>query len=474
MSKTLEQNTVDETTTNTKTIEEMIEGSPEEMKAAIELLENAENGVVIEDIQVEPEENKQDDDAQTQQQADLEKPEEQEPRVEIINYQGKEVKLEDPDGFLGRKNLEGMKKSFAHLNIHSKTLESENRELRLKATNLAKEREEYKKKVNEFETKKAEAVVELPSVTTEEQAPVKDDLNVPTRPKVSVDSLDWSEEDHTAMQNYYKELDEYNIKLKEAVFNHKPETQPTIKDETLQELMLKVAKFEEVANELSQQKQSLLQKQNENEYWNNIESFRKDHAEFSKYKGGIKDLHEKTQSWMNTLAISAGQKLPPNPTQADIDYFEATKYELANKYLNGDKSLVNTGVVPPQNVEEYFKLSDIENQRIELINQGLLGEKSTLHNAYVIINEQSGILDKGVETIEVNARKEGANAVLDMARGHQLNDATTLPDSIGATPQQSEQFNAELLNRALSADIVELQQNPDLMAAYKQYVEASA
>jgi len=191
-------------------------------------------------------------------------------------------------------------------------------------------------------------------------------------------------------------------------------------------------------------------------YWNQVEKFKSDHSEFS-FDGSVQGLHNKTQDWMSQLAVASGHRLPPNPTQADIDYFESTKYNLAKQYLSGEQSLVNTGVMPPADVDKYFKLSEIENKRSELVQQGLLGEKATLHNAYVIINEQSGTLDKGVEALEVNARKQGANAILDMARGHQENDAVNLPTNAGNTGVQADAAHDQaLLNQALNASPIEL------------------
>ncbi len=488
MGKTLEQNTEQEVVKVEKTIEELVNGTPEELAQATKMLEEAEFGeseveIPVEQTEATPVETTPVETAPVETAPVVEAP--TEPAFEVINYQGHEVKIENPDGFLGRKDFGGLIKSHAHLSTHAKRIEEENAELRRKAIELAKQQEAYKKQMDELKEK---AVIQsVPPATPQEPTkPVETpivDLKVPVRPNISLDPLSWEDEDRAVMEKYYRDVDDYNANLKELLLKkvNTPASAPIAESEELVQIKAKLEKFESVAKSLEQQKEEARIKAEEarqkieiDNYWNQVEEFRKVHSEFSTHKGSIRELHNNTQEWMNQLAVAAGHRLPPNPTQAEVEYFESTKLNLANQYLSGDQSLVNTGVMPPADVDEYFKLSEVENKRLELIQKGLLGEKASLHNAYVIINEQSGTLDKGVEAIEVNARKQGANAILDMARGHQENDAVNLPTNAGNTGVQADATHDQaLLNQAINASPIELQQNPILAKILNDYAEGT-
>jgi len=322
-----------------------------------------------------------------------------------INYRGSEFELPDDDGFLGRKDLNGLKQATAHKEAHIKWQESEI--------------EKTRARIAELEAK----VLAPKEVPVKDVKPVaSDDVKRPSRPikpEVGVDPVYWTPEEEESMKKYQADTEQYHIDIDNYLgyLTEKVSTDP------------RFDKYDKLIEEREKEQQSRQAQLDEEAYWNNIEKFRNTHSELKQYRGTVQELHKDVHVWMTRLANASGFSLPLSPTQEDLQQFENTKLNLAERFDRGEQALIDLGVQPPTGYKEYYELGDLEKTRLDLIQQGIFGANSDLQAAFLYSKDISGELDKGISNVELEARKRGAQSVMSVMESNQANNANTIPNS---------------------------------------------
>lgn len=364
---------------------------------------------------------------------------EEEKKFFNFKYRGKTVSLDDEDGFLGRNDLKGLKMARAHAQAYIADLEEQNNDLRAIVAQ------------NKQQPAPA-APAPQPQVEVNQPAEMP---TPPSPPQLGKDPALWSEDESASFVQYQEDLATYNLGISEY-------------------LKGRSAMSPDVQKRLDEQQQlidSLLEgtrKNDEEAYqsklWGDIETFRDAHDEYKTVKKPIHTLHKEVDDWMGKLALAAGYRLPYTASDIDRQNYENTKRVVAQRYMNGEQELIETGVTPPAGYDEYFKLAELMQTRDRLIEQGELGHKSDLHQAWLHVKDRSGDLDQGVQSVEQNARKQGANAVLNAMKGHQQNDAQNLPDDVSMKPDQAtpQGYTNEEIRKLMTLSGAELADNPDL------------
>jgi len=381
------------------------------------------------------------------------KPPEEAPDSSLkIQYRGEDFSQPDNDGFLGRKDLDGLKQANVHKEAHIKWQDSELEKARLKIAELGK--------------------VQQPTLPQQTSAPKQDALPVentkverparPVKPTVGNDAAYWSAEEEKSMSDYHTAIQEYDTNLDNYLdyLGTKQTVDPRFE------------KYDKMVEAQEQKAQTHQAQLDEDAYWNNIEVFRKTHSEYNEYRGTMKDLHKEVNDWMSRLANASGYNLPLSPTAEDVAQFEATKQQVAKRYEAGEQALVDTGVAPPDGYKEYYALGDLESERDTLVRDKVLGPNADLQVAWLQRQNSSGALEQGISELEVNARKRGTDNVLNVMGSQQANNAQTIPNSAnqqvpatgtgGLTPDRK----LEILNMSPTA----LMQSPELQKTFDEIV----
>lgn len=427
-----------------KSIEEMVtSNNPEERRLALKMLTGESNVATNTDV---TEENATEE--ATPNVDNLANPVETVPidtqKIKVV-YRGQEIIRDDPDGYLGRKDINGLKIAKAHADAHIEYLEKANEEAMRKLAELEALKKEIEKKPEQPIKKEEE-----PKTYNVKEKPVLPELQ-------NSDPSYWTPEESEAMIEYWKKMDEY-------VSNNLNEP-PAIKE--LKEEIDRLKKEQESRfSEIDKVKKKSIEEAEEAKYWNELETFRNVHSEYKKVDKSIKDLNQEVEKWANDLIEAAGYKLPYNPSVVDVHKFEQTKLELMDKYRNGDSAVHSLGVNAPEGYEEVFNLVTLENEKARLIKEGVLGQRASMHDVWLYLQDRTGQFDTSLTKLEAEARKKGANDILNIAQKKQSENAIVLPDNAMGKKVETDLSNIsiEKVRQVMGAHPIELQRNPELRA----------
>jgi len=112
-------------------------------------------------------------------------------------YKGKEIEVDDDDGYLGRKSLDELKKEAFHKRLYINEIEEKERQARSLADQRSRELEDYQRKFKEAQDKLA-AIQAAPapiSVSKQPEQDIKTEVKTempkpPKKPAVKFDPLD--------------------------------------------------------------------------------------------------------------------------------------------------------------------------------------------------------------------------------------------------------------------------------------------
>jgi len=442
-----------------KEAEELIrKGGQEDVARGLELLDQVQSGTedaveetvdesILQELSVEP--NQESPELTAEERA------EQEAVLSSlkIKYRDQEFELPDEDGFLGRKDLEGLKKAAAHKEAHIRYVEEQER--------LARE------KIAELQEKLKTTLVQkevMQPVKGEPSEKVITRPKKPARPAVGADPAYWTPEEEQQMAEYGSLQDQYDTNM-DSYFDY------------LENRVPEDPRFAKYDSLMAEQEKSTAAKQAQLEeaaYWSNIEEFRITHPEYKKYRGNIKDLHKEVDTWTTRLANAAGHSLPLSPTAAEISQFEATKQQLAYKFETGEQAVIELNVAPPEGYKEYYALADLEAKKEALIKQEVLAPKANLHNAWIQIQDSSGTLEDGINSLEVEARKRGFNSAINVMEKQQANIATPIPNSANQQAPVSgvKGLSSAQIREILNTSTTDLMMNPERKALFDEIVSS--
>jgi hypothetical protein len=370
-----------------------------------------------------------------------------------VYYGGVEYKFDDPDGYMGFKSLDALKKSWAHKEAFIQQLKSEAHSARDEVAKLKDENERLKRELEDVKNNR---------VTTDEHnnngvTDSVNDLELPQRPDVPVDPTLWTDEDAAAMEEYERKRDEVIKRLIEMKTVQPQNVEVSIPDE-----------YKQLLETIKKKEEDLKRYEEEKKYWDGIESFRKMHKEYATVGKDIVTLDKEIRQWLDRLADAAGYYLLPNSTPEAIQQREAIKQQLFDAYLNGDPNVTSLGVVPPDGYMDYVKLANLDAKRQEFIANGLLGNNATLHDAWVLLQDKEGVFDKTLSKLEADAKAKGVKSVVNTLQ-QQDNVAKTIPNEYGSGDGNVE-ITQDLIQKAVNASPAELAQNPVLREALKKAV----
>ena len=328
--------------------------NPEELKKEIEEIQKAK-----EELQ-NPQPVEEPVQPQVVQEQPVEAVQEQDPepvKKITVTYGGEEITLDDPDGYLGRGSAEGIKKAYANLTPHLSKVEQENREYRQRLAEL-------EAKLNKDPEPVHAPVVE--QVATQEQVNTAEslDLNLPSNP------LDWTEENVNTLNSALSRINEYQDKIK--------------KFETIQE------KYE---REEQERQARLRQEQLQNEekaFWDSYNSFAEKTYE-------IKDMRAKTDevvAFMDNVAFANG--CTPEKYGNNRALYEQERSDLTQSFLDNDPLVANkcAHIQKPSKLDEYYKAAAVNNTRQQLIKEGILTEKASIEQAFLLDQQRQGNLEQ--------------------------------------------------------------------------------
>jgi hypothetical protein len=403
----------------------------------------------------------------------------------VIGDGSDKIELNDPDGLLGYGTVEGLKKSNAN---QIRRIQMDNKWREESERTLLAERqrnEQLAQELEKFKTSTVKPVAEpTPRVSTDgglsrpsAGLKIEDAPKPPTLPDLPDDPMEWDDKQLSAKKTFDKERAEYDLKMKnwvEGTFrkitDHASElakvgiandtNNPLVKD--IVEMKKTLAELQNITNDVKKTKEQLEVERKTVEYWSEIEDFQKQHDDI-KTPVSMKDLHKQIwedgtkYTWMDYVALSNNV---PRPTTNDVNawnQYHNKRYELTQKYLDGDKSIIekceSAGVEPPEGYKEYFsaayKLRDIDAEHRRLKEQGLLGPKSTRQMAWEYSNK--GNLTNQIQTMERKAHADGASTVINALTQHRAEHAVVIPPNIsqgGSTPFSGQQVQ-DLLRQSI-------------------------
>jgi len=377
-----------------------------------------------------------------------------------VYYGGRELSYDDPDGFMGRGSLEGLKKSWAHKEAFIEQLKREAHAARDENAQLKQKISELESEVERLRTEQQSSSVQNESANTDITG-----IEFPQRPDVPIDPTLWSEEDAEAMAEYERKRDELIMKLAKGEIGPKHTLQQSANPSAAEI----PDEYKKMLEEIKREKEQAQKYQQERQYWDEIESFRKQHKEYNSIQKSIIDLDKDIRAWLDKLADAAGYALPYSASQADIQQREVIKQQLFDAYLNGDPNITGLGVNPPEGYMDYVNIANLDAKRQEFIQSGLLGPNATLHDAWVLLQDKEGVFDKTISKLEADAKAKGVKAVVNTLQ-QQQQSATVLPNDVGTSSGADVQITNEMIQRALSASPSEIARNPELQKVLKHLV----
>lgn len=326
-----------------------------------------------------------------------------------VAYRGIEHDFDDLDGLLGHKNTGALKKAYLKQKLYLKDIEGDREQLRdsLKT---------YEQKARELE-ERLKAPPPAPAPAPVAAAPKVELPQAPTMPDLPSDVVDWTAEHQKKFWDYQRAQNEYSQKI--AQFVQAPRQEPPapapaqLPPEIQSELQTLRMEREQAARE-----------KRVSEYWDRIESFQTRHKDAFTTPKRVRELHTEVGTWMDRLAQANGVSkpaTPENPNDAQWQSYRNSRNVITQKFLDNDESVVKAaeGLEAPQGYDAYFKLVEIEKLHDGYKNQGKLGPKASIDDAYLLHLQETGELEKEINQIRATDIENATTKQYDALKKHQ-------------------------------------------------------
>jgi hypothetical protein len=393
-----------------------------------------------------------------------------------VRYRGADVELDDSDGFLGYKDVENLKKENAHKRLYLTEVEGKEKEAREKVAAVTREVEETKRLLKEAQDKLA-ATPAAPAAAAPSAAPVSPEPKpevpkAPKKPSKKLDPLD--EESQGEWQKYFEEASDYQVKVEAFLSNMKPEVRAEIPQEfktEFESLKTKVAGYEQHFSTAKSQKEKDDADAARTKMWNARAEFQSSHNDYATAKP-LREIDRELIVWSDRLASLNGLTQPSKPYNLqDPDWFnyEKTRTELIGKYANGDQKVVESAgtFVPPEEYKKFIAIMELELKRKQMVDEGILGQKATLHDAFVKDFDASGKMAETLSAVEKENLIKGVKGVTQALDDVRNNTAVVLPPEVGgkgneSAPADIKNLSKEEREKILGATVAELRADPEL------------
>jgi len=369
----------------------------------------------------------------------------QDPDSLSIQFHGQDRVFQDPDGFLGRKDLDGLKTSQAHLRAKLEFEERKAGEARNYAATVERKNQELQRRFDEISALKA-ATPTIPRQAAP-AAPQVSLPDVPAPPVLPESIYDWDDTHHAAKKVYDTNLNKYNTDTRAymeylTTLNGQTQAAPALP----QEYIIELEELKALKNEIVQGKQIEQEKSQQRAFWDSLRSFQNKHAQFGT-STDIEQTHTSIQKWYNDLAIANGYVLPIGATQVQSSEYERGKAAVVNAYISGDQAVItrSQGYEPPEGYENYVKLHELTKRRDDLVGQGIFGQQVPLETVYLHELNSSGELNQVMNSM-LNEEHAKTTQSFGNAIAQSQQSATSIPPeysqgrSMGVTsPQQADE-----------------------------------
>jgi len=361
-----------------------------------------------------------------------------------IDYNGKQVGINDSDGYLGYKSVDGMKKSLAHTKTFSDQVLSEKRVLNDTVLDL-------QAKIAGYEAQKqVPPPVQQPITTQVDVQQNQNQLVPPAYPTdLPKDTMEWTDEDHNKFAQYNRLAVEHNQNITNKIFTL--EEKINNNDQFIQSQKT----FEEQRKVQEQQKQR----------WDGMQNFRLSHSKYNESNRTLDEIHSDMTKWANNAAAAAGI-YAKGQDEASIADYNMRKENLVERFRQKDPDTVNhinTVTPPPEGYGDYFHMVNLVNKHEDYKANGVLGNNSTLDQAFYLENINNGTLDKTVEQKSVAAHKEGQNSFVNAIQQQQQTYAQPL-----AVQPNNEPPPQQTNNDILKMPYDQVANNPELKEQWDQ------
>lgn len=403
-------------------------------------------------------------------------------------YMGNEVSMPDPDGYMGRSDLDGLKNSFVHNNHYIETLKSQMDErdqlARSEIEKIAKEKEAIQKEREDL-MKQLDALNKFQQ--NQQQQPMQSQsFQQPAQPQQN------QYQSHPQQQNDYGQYQQNTQNLLPSDIMEWEDQQVNTINNNLGKIPTLEEKLKQMESDIGQYKTRMQQeeetrkkaeeekaiRESERKYFDEINSFIQGNSYFSDLGDDILKYDGVVNNWMNNVAAANGLHRPYTNDPASMQNYEAQKLQLAQSYMSGDPVVMSktSHIEKPKGLEKYYEFSNFLKKRddnYKLTN----GDYVPLVERWAAEQYQNGNLQNGVNNAVNNAYKEGAQAMANI-QGDVANHAVNLPNNasqINESEVDVTTMSQDEIEKIIYSDPVRRMQDPQLekqFQAVSQYLNS--
>lgn len=370
----------------------------------------------------------------------------------VTEVAGQKVELKDPDGWLGHKDAEGIKKALANKEAYNKRLQEYQKRDEERAIAAERKATELEARIKAFEVTPAPAAPN--AAPTQPPVVLKE---IPKRPEgIATDPIEWTTHQSQQMAEYQVA---YDAAVRENLLTLQSRTQAAgvnPNDPVLQKIQTDLQALTQMRNEIEFQRRQAELERTEAKMWDGFHTFQSQHSDEYSTPTALKELHKQIAEdgnkvvVMDQIALANGIQRPVTDSEQEWIAYRKSKAEMTDKLLAGDpqvaQSVEAAGIALPQGFKEYFevsaKINHLSSERNRLIKDGVLGPNSSLHDAWRQTNE--GTLTQQTVALERSARADGAKAVVDALKEHKTDHAVNVPPAASETGAPPADLRAEI------------------------------
>jgi hypothetical protein len=359
------------------------------------------------------------------------------PKQYEFEFNGEKKVIKDEDGYLNYGSPEAMKKAAAHKDAMIKKLISENRELRGTPNNF-------------INPPQPEIAPTSQAPTSQDTSKTENVFNPIAPPKIEEqDPTLWGEDDAKNILEFQSGVAQNLNKV----------------GESYQELQARLKKQEEIIANIKKDNEKKQLEESQGQWWNQVESFSQKNEAFKTPKP-LKVIHKEYIDWADNLAYLAKIPAPLDMNnQEQVNQYLDARNELVIKHQEGDESIVKIAenLKPPEGVEQYNKISNLMAYHADLKAKGILGQSSSIEDAYTFMTIKSGAVEKTVDSLKADTVKETRKQTVEALMETQQTNAVTID-----TQQTQTETDHARVQRILSYSDAEMSQNPQKKQEYDQ------
>lgn len=318
-----------------------------------------------------------------------------------VYWQGQKVEREDTNNLLGYKSTGDLKQALVKAQLRLDELNSHSSNL----TNRLRDAEE---KIKAYSQKPVQPQTQTPQQIL--QPSPQSSVTRPTPPKAPIlstsDPTLYTDEDISAVEEYQKATNDFHQKLLDYVasLENRPMQSNDLVKKELEKTDARLARIEKSQEVLDAEKRRLDEEKADFDHWKQFSDFQDRHPSL-KTSIPLKQLNDVMGEWMDSVAAANGIKPPQN----DSEYPEYSKRrsQVITNYLQNDSNTIQNaqGFKPPEDYLTFFKLLEINLARKKYKDRGL---DADLHQSYVLMKDESGEIEQGLDTIRVDERTKAA------------------------------------------------------------------